>query len=45
MTGEEIAKKGNNHLKLGENNEVELKRTSLWYTQIQAQLAVTVFMV
>ena len=41
MTGEEIARKGNYHLKLGENNEVQLKRTSQWYTQVQSQLAVT----
>ncbi len=40
MTGEEIARKGNYHLKLGENNDVQLKRTSPWYTQIQTQMAV-----
>ncbi len=41
MTGEEIVRKGNYHLKLGEGNEVQLKCTSWWYTQVQSQLAVT----
>ena len=41
MTGEEFAREGKYHLKIGENSTVHLKHTSQWYTQIQAQLAVT----
>lgn len=40
-TAEEIAAEGKYHLKIGINNNVELKQTSTWYTQIQAQLFVT----
>lgn len=41
MTGEEIAREGKYHLKIGGGGKIQLKSTSQWYTQIQTQLAVS----
>ncbi len=40
MTAQEIARDGKYHLKIGGSNNVQLKHTSPWYTQVQAQLGV-----
>lgn len=41
MTGENIARDGSYHLKIGENNNIKLKEESQWYSQIQIQLGVS----
>lgn len=38
LTGEELARGGRYHIALGSDGKVHLKKSSPWYTQVQAHL-------